>query len=304
MTSHEFPSNNDITPSSEKIDFDNDLSPDEEMQEFIQRMEQANAATETHKDELLKLYAYKQFDKMNAKIDELADATAGNSPEFTANIKRLRTLRSYRNPNASIKDEITQITARQNELYAYYRGSIINETGLPDDAHFSEIEKARNTIGQILADTYHDEPYTATEALSTLGIRTVEDDKVTLRFPEELVPESTHDLWQGYLATVCDHVRVEAELKNKSATSDQSTVMQADRTRTFAHNAITREMHAILNLQPSHAWDEKDTRKVLANIRDQVLFSKEVALTKSKELSANQIASLEVVKQLSSRSHS
>lgn len=280
-----------------------DDDTDEDFEAFVQRVEQAYASTLTHKDELTKLYETKQFEAMNNKIDELADGIAENSPEFMENISNLKQLRTYRNPSNTVKEEIAALTNRQNELYGYYRSLVINDAELPDEARFTAIEQARNSVAEILKDAWGDVSYTAADALDTLGIRTVDDDKVTLRFPEELVPESTNELWQTYLAAVCAHVLAESELENKSATGDQTTVVEADRTRTFAHNAVTREVHAVLNLQPDHPWENADTRKLLASIRDQVLSTREIALTKSQEFIDGHQESLDAVRQLSSRSN-
>ncbi|MDB5186977.1 MAG: hypothetical protein JWM07_449 [Candidatus Saccharibacteria bacterium] len=293
MTEINTNSYNSLPPSEENND-------DSDMQAFIARMEAAYKGLESKKDKLTSLYEKGDQQALDEEIDAIVDVIANHNPENNDNLKRLRELRNYRSPGPSITEEIDQITNRQKKLYADFRVLVVNEAGLPDETRFTEIEASRNAIGATLESAFPDGVYTSTDALKTLGIINVdENDKENYSFPSKLVPESTDELWKTYLASVCKHVKTVEDLK--LGTSDQGSVEQADRTRTFAHNAVTKELHAILNLQPTDNWENKNTRKLIASMRDQVFPSKEAALSvESMALLESHLANLDASEQLSS----
>lgn len=280
-------------PASEE---DND---DDDMQAFIARMEAAFKGLESKKDRLDSLYKNGDMETLEQEIDDIVDVIASHNPEVQANLARLRELRSYRSPGASVTDEIEQIKNRQKELYANFRVLVINEAGLPDEARFTEIEASRNVIATTLESAFPDGVYSSTDALKTLGIISIdENEKETYKFPSDLVPNSTEELWMTYLAAVCKHVKTVEDLR--LGDSDQRSVEQADRTRTYAHNAVTKELHAILNLQPTNTWENANTRKLIASIRDQVFPTKDAALSvESMALLESHLASLDASEQLS-----
>ena len=282
---------NNLPPFEEEDD-------DAEMQAFIKRMESAFKGLESKKDKLASLVDDPKA--LEAEIDGIVDTIASRNPEVQENLARLRELRTYRNPGKSVTEEMEQIKARQIELYAHFRVLVINEAGLPDEARFTEIEASRNAIAETLQSAYPDGVYSSTDALKTLGIiRVDENEKEIYTFPTDLVPESTDELWKTYLASVCKHVKTVDELQ--AGQTDKQSVEQADRTRTYAHNAVTKELHTILNLQPTNKWEQINTRQLIAHMRDQLLPTKDAALSdESMALLQSHIASLDASEQLSS----
>lgn len=253
--------------------------PDEdeaaELQAFIERIAAASDKIKTRDHQLQELHRAGDEKALDAAIDAIADDIAANSPEFTNNIKRLKELRSYQRPDTAA---INVIKERQNELYQYYRSLVISEAGLPDEAAFSKIEAAKNNISQLLTEAYPDHNYSPSDALETLGIIRYENDEKVYSFPEALVPESTNELWKTYLAAVCKHVKASDDVR---ITGDKDAVEQADKTRTYAHNSATREVHAILGLEGNNGWAFADTRALLGKIRDQVLPTHDAAVSES-----------------------
>lgn len=247
-----------------------DETYDEDILDFIHRWEVNYEQFKTEKDTLTELYQHGKYDELNEEIDNLADEMATKSTEFTDNITLLRELQGYRNPDTAA---IKELVGRQKELYANYRSWIVMESGLPDDVRFSEIEKSKNNVADTLTQTYPSGEFTPNDALVTIGIISYDkDDKKVYRFPEELVPESTNELWKTYLAAVCNHVKTQRDLSNH-VIDDKSALEQADKTRTYAHNAITKDLNAILGFEGNQNWEFKDTRQLVAHIRDQVFSS-------------------------------
>jgi hypothetical protein len=262
-------SENQHTPSPEYWleNPDEDSNDDSSMEAFIARMEAAYASMKTEEDTLNELYQQGKHDELNIKIDNLTDDIVSKNPESIENLAKIKELRSYRDQD---KEAIKILIDRQKELYATYRNWIIIESGLPDDARFSEIEKASDNVKDILKRAYPSGEYSPNDALKTLNILSCDDEgKEIYRFPEELVPETTNALWMTYLAAVCKHVKAERDLATH-VIDDKFIVGEADKDRTYAHNKITRDLHPILGLEGNQKWDFLSTRGLLAKIRDQV----------------------------------
>jgi hypothetical protein len=295
--------NKNIHPASNESDLDDinllDEEGDDIEQAFIEHYRTLFEGMKTEQDELIELYQSGQYEALNEKIDEKAIEATEKSDEYQRNLAEIKNLVSYRGYD---KAAVKELVARQNELVAIHRNWIIIETGLPDDARFSQIEKAKNAITERLS-AEHPNGYTPLEALQTLNIVSIdENNKRTYRFPEELVPESTNESWKTYLAAVCKHVKTQRDLSNH-VIDDKSAVEQADTTRTHAHNAITKDMHAILGLEGNEKWDFLKTRELLAHIRDEIFPTIDSPLSnEGLALIDHQSAALDVIDCLCTRS--
>lgn len=278
---------------------DDELSDELDMQAFIARMEAAYAHLKTKTDFLLELYKNGDNEELNAQLDDLTDAIALKNPEVQQNLAKLKQLRNSSNPD---NEAINSIIENQKAKFATIRSMIVHEAGLPDEARLDAIEQASQIVATRLNDAYQGASYSSHDALTTLGIigTNEETSRDTYHFPVELVPDSTIELWETYLAAVCVHVKVAEELAQKKS-DDRHTVQEADRTRTYAHNAVTKELHSVLNLQTTDAWGYADTRHLLARIRDYVLPTRESALSpESDQLILNRFTNLEISSELSS----
>lgn len=289
-----------VNQNNEPIDLFEDEG-DDSMAAFIARMEAAYADLETQKDVIIKYYSAGETDKFNATVDSLTDTIAERNPEFQDNIAELKQLRSHPNPDS---DKIATIIARQNNLYGDIRALIIHECDLPDEARLSENEKARENIRVQLSEHFSNQSYTSSAALEALGMTTFDEktQETLLTFPVAIVPQKTTDLWESYLAAVTVHVKAAEDLVQKRG--DQRIVEEADRTRTYAHNAITKDLYNILDLQPSDQWTLQDMRNFLAKLRDQVMPTREAALSvDSNKRVMEHLAELDTFATLATRTH-
>lgn len=296
MTSFEQPNNQ---APIDALENDDDLDPD--LEAFLGRLKDAWAGITEKKWKLHELYNNGEQDKLQDEIDELADDICAHNPEYQQNLAQIKSLRSYRNPD---QEALAPLVAEQNRIFDTVRGLVVYEADLPDEARLSAIELSREVVAQKLNDTFQGSPYTAREALEALEIITVNEEtgKDILRFPSELVPGNTTMLWNTYLASVCVHVEASDALEQKKAGSSQAAVSEADATRKYAHDAVTREVHAILDLHSTDAWKFEDTReKVLAALRDQVFPNHAAAVSaQAKALMDAHAIHLDVSKHLSS----
>lgn len=276
---------------------DNDIT-DDDLQAFIDRVRDAYSAVETKSDHLGDLYSQGKLEEMNHEVDALVDQLVEENIEFQDNIRHLKELRSYRTVD---KDAIKQLVARQNEIVEDIRAFVVNEAGLPDEARFNQIEQARNAIADQLSETFP-EGYEPGEALEALGVIRMSDDQAEYHFPAELVPTSTNTLWETYLASVCHHVQTQRNL-SRGIIDDKSAVEQADTTRTYAHNAVTKELHTILNFD-ENKWSRRDTRALLGKIRDYVFPTYESAISGESEVFvSSHMGHLQAASKLASHSH-
>lgn len=246
-------------PTPEATDTSASIS-DEELMEAALRMQNLYAAVDEKKanekskgEQLQELFQAGETEKLNETIEDLAyELMEQGDPEYLELLASRKT-----NPNVSIKDRVLEIVEN-------YKKFITSEAGLPDEARFTEIENARSSVAEIIGDTPTD-PQQALESLNI--IQRDEEGNATYRFPEELVPESVNEKWKIYLTTVCDHVKASRE---QAETGDEQKTMDADAIRKYAHDSVTRDVHAILGLEGVNGWDFGQTRSLLASIRDAV----------------------------------
>ena len=198
------------------------------------------------------------------------------------------------------------IGPRVRELEAMYKDFIYSINDLPNETRYKQIETARINIKNMLSESFHGPVDDPEKAIEALGIKQ-KDSKghVSYHFPEELVPESVNEKWEVYLAAACANIIAEENLKSSGNTDE---VDATDSARVYAHNAVTDDMHAILNLEGIKGWDRARTRQLLATIRDHTFttFGSERASSQETQL-ANKLLSkygdrqLAIVKALSSR---
>lgn len=233
---------------------------------FIERMKAISERIKTSGQSLRELYDNGQTEVLDETIDDIATDLRMDDPE---NAALLSSLRSIRGRNLSRPEDEAAIVARIKDLQKTYRDLLVMESGLPDEALLNEIEKAKTVIKEKLQEAGYSGGDPA-EALHILGIIDEEDGEPVYHFPDYL-PENVKEKWCIYLTSVIEHVTSEDALENGSGS--QEAVMDADRTRTYAHNAVTKDVHDILGLEGDNGWGFQDTRKLLANIRDYVLPS-------------------------------
>lgn len=244
------------TPSQPNNPLDTlDLS--DEMREALERMQGYLMTTANVSERLGELHNQGKKEELEEAIDDLAyDLMAEGDAEYQQLLAQRK-----QNPNADI-------STRVNELAAMYKRIIVNEAGLPDEARFTEIEQSRETVQTLLVEKLGHAPTDAEEAKKALGILQYNDSgQATYRFPTEIFPDSVNEKWGVYLTAVCAHVKASKEMQD---TKDEEKVKETDAIRKFAHDAITRDVHAILDFHDVKYWEFADTRALLGTIRDHV----------------------------------
>jgi hypothetical protein len=232
---------------------------------FLERMKNIYEKLQTNGSSLRDLYDEGKTDQLDDQINEMATDLLRDDNEFLTNMSSLRGLRSSRMKDASAEKTLVE---RNKELLKTYRDLVVMESGLPDEARLNEIETAKKSVADLLSSRGYQGGDPA-EALQLLGIVSENDEGMVYAFPETLVPDSVNEKWCIYLTSVIEHVNSEKALHN--GTGSQEGVVEADRVRTYAHNAVTGDVHNILGLQGDKGWEFKDTRQLLAHIRDFVL---------------------------------
>lgn len=286
MTSHEAPT------------LDDDIISADDFQAFADRIREVYRPIESIGNHITDLYDQGKHEEAKELIDTHAEELAMQDERSQGNLRQLQKLRSYRDKDTVA---IKTLVDSQKQIVEEYRVFIINELGLPDEARLSQIEQARNAIAERLS-TSLPEGYNPGEALEELGIITVHDNEVEYHFPSELVPKSTTELWETYLASVCHHVQTQRNL-SRGLIDDKGAVEQADKTRTYAHNAVTKELHSILNFNENQ-WKNRDTRELLGKIRDFTFPTYESAVSgDSESFVKEQQGHLQVASKLASSSH-
>lgn len=239
-------------------------TPQEEA--FIERMKAISERVKTSGQSLRELYDNGQTEELDEAIDDIATDLRMGDPENTL---LLKSLRSIRGGNLSRPQDEAAVVTRIKDLQSTYRDLLVMESGLPNEARLNEVEKAKTFIKEKLQAAGYGGGDPA-EALHILGIIDEADGEPTYHFPDYL-PESVKEKWCIYLTSVIEHVNSEDALESGSGSKE--AVMDADRTRTYAHNSVTKDVHDILGLEGDKGWGFKDTRQLLANIRDYVLPS-------------------------------
>ncbi|AKM80639.1 TPA: hypothetical protein DDX46_00065 [Candidatus Saccharibacteria bacterium] len=273
MATAEKPSSS--THQANLADF-NDLDID--ISGFLERMEKASELAATESTRLNDAYKNSSEDEFNEIVEDLAYDLMEDDPEYVSIRGKLK---------SGVQDP--HLNVRVREIAEHYKKIIIEEAGLPDEARFTEIENAKNSVQQLLAERLNGpltDPHSAIEALDIF----IEEEGVKkYRFPNEIMPQSVNEKWNTYLATVCAHVKSVEEL---AITGDQGRVVSADASRKYAHDSVTTDVHAVLGLEGLKDWQFADTRRLLASIRDEVFPTLgSVKSTPSEEALADDILS-------------
>jgi len=232
------------------------MSPD--TTEFIERMKKLFEFTKNNCDELRDLYT-SDPEAFQDALDDCADKVADQDPEYQRILSNLKDARRLGGDDAPLVQSL-------REIHSHLKQIIISEAGLPDEARFSEIEQAKQSVANLLSEYGSEHPLThPNDALKAIGIITGKDSDERYQFPYDIMPKSVSDKWTTYLAAVCKHVQVQKDVQGRDS---HDAVERADRTRRFAHNSVTDDVHVVLGFGDSYGWKKEQTRELLAKIRD------------------------------------
>jgi len=201
-------------------------------------------------------------DEFEDEVDDAVDDYLQDDEDFQEFFAKFREARKSGGGDSFVP-EIKERRSKAREL-------IIASLNLPEESNIIGVDEATKNIENLLKDVPR-EPEGAELALNTLGIKIpVEDEpgEFDYKFPYGLLPEKVNDKWREYLQAVIIHIDTA-----KNATKDnRDDVVDADRTRTYAHNAITKNIHDILQLN-QFGMEMADTRRLLARVRNDELMT-------------------------------
>lgn len=229
---------------------------------FIERAQALFADQKTAMHELTEIYtAEGSSEHFETFLDDLTYEALSANEEFVKNAEGMK--------NASPKEQ-ERIRIEQRRLFDLYRQAIVEEAGLPTEASLDEIETAKTKIKARIEAAFDTGDEKPVDILKALGI--IESDSEGVErfvYPEGLFPKSVDNKWETYLETVRNHLRTERAVR--MGTRDKSELGEADLVRREAHNAVSRNVDAILGFSemPDSEWDFEKTRNMLAKMRDQ-----------------------------------
>jgi len=256
MSSENKYENTDTAPLPDATTDPSTMSPNTSA--FIERMKKLFEFTKSNCDELKDLYT-SDPEAFQDALDDCADKVADHDPEYQRILSNLKEARR-------LGADDTPLVQSLREIHGHLKQIIISEAGLPDEARFSEIEQAKGSIANLLSEAGSEHALAQPkDALRAIGIITGEDSDEKYQFPYDLIPQSVSDKWTTYLAAVCNHVQVQKDVRGKDG---HDAVERADRTRRFAHNSVTDDVHVILGFETAYDWKKEQTRELLAKIRD------------------------------------
>jgi len=230
-----------------------------ETSDFIVRMKEIFDFTRTMSDSLRETYATDP-EAFKEALDDTAEEAASKSPNFQAILNELKKARCVGADEAPYVNKLKEMLENIKKI-------IISEAGLPDEALFSKIEQAKLDVAASLLEANQGIPVTQPiQALEMLGIMAKGDEgNYSYSFPYNHMPDSVVEKWKIYLAAACEHMQLQdAAVK----TGETGLVAQADKTRKYAHDSVTRDVHVVLGLDGLGGWGSADTRKLLGACRD------------------------------------
>ena len=200
-------------------------------------------------------------DEFEDEVDDAVDDYLQDDEDFQEFFAQFRKARQSGGGDSFVP-EMKERRSKAREL-------ILASLNLPEDSRVLGVEEATKNIEYLLKDIPK-EPENIDLALNTLGIKTPleeEPGQFEYSFPYHLLPEKINDKWKEYLNTVLIHI----ETADNATPETKEDVVIADRTRTIAHDAITKNIHEIFQLK-QFGLEMKDTRYLLARARNDELM--------------------------------
>lgn len=271
---------------------------DDSPEAFMARMGEAYASEKTRLDELLEVYANEgEGEHFETLLDDLVYEAIVYNPDFKANVAMVQ------NPDISEAERL-RYRDKQRALFAEYRQAIVQEAGLPSKFGANELLDAKRKVSSIVKNTIReaDNPNSGV-VLRTLGVLQQDDEgKDFFAYPHGLFPESVDKKWEVYLEAVRNHLRIKRDFE--VGIKQRYELVDADRARRLAHNAVTRDIDAILGLgsNPEQDWDFEKSRNLIAKMRDSrypTIQTAEQAVTETAIVEA--VAGMHAVQALSRR---
>lgn len=219
-------------------------------------------------EDLIRLY--KDGDKigLDKMVDDIADEAMENHPNYTELINKIKEARAN-------GQDVTEYAAQIDELKSHFVEVVVSMAGLPDEERFTEIEQARERIGQLINENVSEKDRHDLNAIyKALNILVTDEKtgKFTYRFPEEIMPESINKKWGTYLASVYKHLQSAENNRSRLAGVEEGRDNEKwfDLVRKNDHDSLTTDFHAVIDIPEEDGWDNKTARALLATIRDRM----------------------------------
>jgi len=251
-------------PESNNLEFNNREIPQEEILAFGQRLYDRFEKTMSTRDRLSALF---QIDRegFEEEIEDEVEDYLNEDTEFQEIFSEFLKERKHGGGDSFVPE----LKSRREKA----RGFIMASLNLPtsDQEELKSIDESKQNVNLLLEDIPKT-PENISAALETLGCKIPREDepgKYTYSYPYELLPSKVNKKWEDYLDSVTHHI----ETFDKINANDEFTreaYVNADRLRRIAHDSVTHEVHSILQLN-RFGWSEKETRNLLAHMRDDQL---------------------------------
>lgn len=229
---------------------------------FLERMRVLAEAQSSSAEALYNLYEREgNSPEFTDALDDIVFDIAFSDPDYAENATKLK--------NDRIKSDVAaEIAARQKATIEQIRNMVLIEARIPTEEMMSDIEKGQAAVAERLQGTDLSQS-DSDEALRKLGIlREDGNGGAVFTYPRDLFPESVNAKWDVYIASVQAHVRTGREVAGGAAPREH--LAEADKSRKFAHDSVTGDIDKILGFHelPDEEWDFKDTRNLIAKMRD------------------------------------
>lgn len=255
---------------------------------FAEKMYSIYENTLSNHERLNHLYS-KDKESFDEAIDNLVETHLQSDPDFQDTFMQFRAART-----AGGGDSFVPIIKAQREKT---RELILNSLGLGEQSELHDINEAKESIATLTENIPEDEK-NAESVLNALGSRIeIADGNPVYSFPYELMPASVIDKWSTYLASVYRHI----QLLSPTSEDEREDLRMADRTRTQAHNSVTKDVHSILGFE-TYGWNFVDTRLLLAKMRETEITTFDAGLSEeAKKLVKDQREKLKIASLLAKR---
>lgn len=180
--------------------------------------------------------------------------------QFQANIDTLRAAKTAQDVDAA--------RAAQKALFTEAKKIVLAKAGLPEELAIDAMTQARSRIAEMLmsAKLSQGSDLSPLRVLGILKEDTEGNDYFV--YPRGLFPAEVDVRWSAYISAVKAHVSSAKDLELGFGL--KSLVIESDRHRRSAHDALSRDIHSLLHLElvTERTWKFEDTRELVAKMRE------------------------------------
>lgn len=212
---------------------------------------------------LIKLHADNDEEALRDQLEEVAYDYIYENPDWKGaleeNISVIRSKTATQQAKRAAAADNRALNSRAQQI-------ILDQAGI-HDVIVDEIEHTRHQISQLVAK-YKAENGETADPLLALGIlQRDKDGKDRFAYPRGLFPPSTTKKWHAYIRAVKEHIEAADLLEKGGARGVQGFVVEKDRARRAAHNAVSRDAQKLLGFADTDDGFE-EARRLMAKMRE------------------------------------